>query len=107
MPSSRPLASSSAVEKSFMGSVIQMPRPAGPYNTSKWQEEKEKRNRHSIARLTKALPVVYPSNVLSRALNAVMKSQIFSIDDAVLFAFSFKHTLATTPRRFPWRLLDA
>ncbi len=45
-----------------------MPPPASPYNMSKWQEAKEKRNRHSIARLTKALPVVYPANVLSRAL---------------------------------------
>ena len=37
-----------------------MPPPASSYNMSKWQEAKEKRNRHSIARLTKALPVVYP-----------------------------------------------
>jgi hypothetical protein len=82
------------------GSVVQMPPPASPYNMSKWQEAKEKRNRHSIARLTKALPVVYPANVLSRALNAVMKSQIFSIGNAVFFVFCFKQTLATTPRRF-------
>ena len=77
-----------------------MPPPASPYNKSKWQEAKEKRNRHSIARLTKALPVVYPANVLSRALNAVMKSQIFSIGNAVFFVFCFKQILATTPRRF-------
>jgi hypothetical protein len=36
---------------------------------SKWQEETEKRNRHSMARLTRALPGIFPSNVLSRAFN--------------------------------------
>ena len=35
---------------------------------SKWQEEKAERNRHSLARLTKALPRIFPSTVLSRAL---------------------------------------
>jgi len=35
---------------------------------SAWQEEKAERNRRSIARLNKALPSVFPSAVLSRAL---------------------------------------
>jgi hypothetical protein len=35
---------------------------------SKWQEEKAERNRRSLARLTKALPRIFPSTVLSRAL---------------------------------------
>jgi hypothetical protein len=35
---------------------------------SKWQEEKAERNRRSLARLTKALPGIFPSTVLSRAL---------------------------------------
>ena len=35
---------------------------------SKWQEEKTERNRQSLARLTKTLPPIFPSNVLSRAL---------------------------------------
>jgi hypothetical protein len=38
-------------------------------NMSKWQDEKQKGNRQSIARLTKALPENFPSNVLSRALS--------------------------------------
>ena len=37
-------------------------------NMSKWQDEKENRNRRSIARLTRALPGIFPSTVLSRAL---------------------------------------
>ena len=36
---------------------------------SKWQEEKAERNRQSLARLTKALPPIFPSAVLSRALS--------------------------------------
>ncbi len=36
---------------------------------SKWQEEKAERNRVSLARLIKALPRIFPSAVLSRALN--------------------------------------
>jgi len=36
---------------------------------STWQVEKAERNRRSLARLTKALPRVFPSAVLSRALN--------------------------------------
>ena len=36
---------------------------------STWQEEKAERNRRSLARLTRALPNVFPSVVLSRALN--------------------------------------
>jgi hypothetical protein len=35
---------------------------------SRWQDEKAERNRRSVARLTKALPSVFPSMVLSRAL---------------------------------------
>ena len=35
---------------------------------SKWQEEKAEKNRRSLARLTKALPRIFPSAVLSRAL---------------------------------------
>ena len=35
---------------------------------SKWQEEKAERNRRSLARLTRALPRIFPSAVLSRAL---------------------------------------
>ena len=36
---------------------------------SKWQEEKADRNRRSLARLSKALPRIFPSAVLSRALS--------------------------------------
>ena len=36
---------------------------------SNWQDERAKRNRQSIARLTRALPGIFPSNVLSRALS--------------------------------------
>ena len=36
---------------------------------SKWQDEKAERNRLSLARLTKALPRVFPSAVLARALS--------------------------------------
>jgi hypothetical protein len=36
---------------------------------SKWQAEKAERNRRSLARLTKALPPIFPSAVLSRALS--------------------------------------
>jgi hypothetical protein len=36
-------------------------------NMSKWQDEKQKGNRQSIARLTRALPGLFPSSVLSRA----------------------------------------
>ena len=36
---------------------------------SKWQEEKDERNRRSLARLTRALPRTFPIVVLSRALN--------------------------------------
>jgi len=39
----------------------------GP-GVSKWQDERAERNRRSLARLTKALPPVFPSSVLSRAL---------------------------------------
>jgi hypothetical protein len=46
-----------------------MPPTPRPCDVSQWQDEKEKRNRLSIARLTRPLPDIYPSNVLSRALN--------------------------------------
>src|ERR1700729_1937052 len=36
---------------------------------SKWQDLKAERNRQSVARLTKALPRIFPSIVLSRALS--------------------------------------
>jgi len=36
---------------------------------SKWQDERAERNRRSLARLTKALPPIFPSAILSRALN--------------------------------------
>ena len=35
---------------------------------SRWEEEKAERNRRSLGRLTKALPCIFPSAVLSRAL---------------------------------------
>jgi len=35
---------------------------------SRWQDEKAERNRRAVARLTKALPSIFPSAVLSRAL---------------------------------------
>jgi hypothetical protein len=35
---------------------------------SRWQDEKAERNRRAVARLTKALPSIFPSMVLSRAL---------------------------------------
>lgn len=36
---------------------------------SKWQDDKAKANRQALARLTKLLPPIFPSGVLSRALN--------------------------------------
>jgi hypothetical protein len=36
---------------------------------SKWKEEKAEKNRRSLGRLTKALPLVFPVAVLSRALS--------------------------------------
>ena len=36
---------------------------------SKWQEQTDERNRRSVARLTKALPPIFPPVVLSRALS--------------------------------------
>ena len=35
---------------------------------SKWQDQRAERNRQSVARLTRALPEIFPSAVLSRAL---------------------------------------
>ena len=40
----------------------------GGRTMSKWEAEKAERNRRSIARLTKSLPGIFPSAVLSRAL---------------------------------------
>ena len=48
--------------------MTQKPAAVGSCNMSKWQDEKENRNRRSIARLTRALPGIFPSTVLSRAL---------------------------------------
>jgi hypothetical protein len=36
---------------------------------SKWKDEKAERNRQSLIRLTKVLPPIFPSAVLSRALD--------------------------------------
>ena len=44
-----------------------LPGAMGP-TMSKWEAEKAERNRRSIARLTKSLPGIFPSAVLSRAL---------------------------------------
>ena len=43
---------------------------AGPIGglMSKWQQQRAEVNRRALARLRKALPDVFPSNVLSRAL---------------------------------------
>jgi len=37
-------------------------------DVSKWQDEKAERNRQAIARLTRALPRIFPSSVLARVL---------------------------------------
>lgn len=45
--------------------------PCGPLrgpDMSKWKEEKAEKNRRSLVRLNKALPSIFPSAVLSRAL---------------------------------------
>jgi hypothetical protein len=34
-----------------------------------WQEEKDRRNRQALARLTKSLPSIFPTTVLARALS--------------------------------------
>ena len=46
---------------------MMQPGAGGP-TMSKWEAEKAERNRRSIARLTKSLPGIFPSAVLSRAL---------------------------------------
>jgi hypothetical protein len=33
-----------------------------------WEEEKERRNRQAVTRLTKSLPSIFPPSVLARAL---------------------------------------
>jgi hypothetical protein len=40
----------------------------GPYRMSTWQEQTAEINRRALARLTKALPAIFPAGVLSRAL---------------------------------------
>src|SRR5947208_1818327 len=40
----------------------------GPDRMSKWQDQKAEINRRALARLTKALPVIFPPGVLGRAL---------------------------------------
>jgi hypothetical protein len=40
----------------------------GPDRMSKWQDQRAEINRRALARLTKALPGIFPSGVLSRAL---------------------------------------
>jgi hypothetical protein len=45
-----------------------MPSGAEGAILSRWQEDKAERNRRSLARLTQALPRIFPSTVLSRAL---------------------------------------
>src|ERR1700689_2009622 len=46
-----------------------LPTSLGDDRMSKWQEEKDERNRRSLARLTKSLPDIFPPVVLSRALS--------------------------------------
>src|SRR6201987_1348430 len=41
----------------------------GPDRMSKWQEQKAEINQRALARLTKALPGIFPSGVLPRALS--------------------------------------
>jgi hypothetical protein len=40
----------------------------GPHRMSNWQEQKAEINRRALTRLRKALPGIFPSGVLSRAL---------------------------------------
>jgi len=42
--------------------------PAVRPDVSKWQDERAERNRRSLERLTKVLPPIFPSAILSRAL---------------------------------------
>jgi hypothetical protein len=35
---------------------------------SSWEDEKDRRNRQALTRLTKSLPVIFPPAVLARAL---------------------------------------
>ena len=42
---------------------------------SNWQAEQAERNRKSLARLTKALPAIFPPAVLARALSRGMSEQ--------------------------------
>jgi hypothetical protein len=64
----RSLNFDSGGDKGFTASMASYNRvPWGPI-MSNWEAERAERNRRSIARLTKSLPGVFPSAVLSRAL---------------------------------------
>jgi hypothetical protein len=56
-------------DEGFTASMAPCHRVRGKPIMSKWQEEKAERNRQSLARLTRALPRIFPSAVLSRALS--------------------------------------
>ena len=82
---------------------------------SHWQDEKAERNRRSVARLTKALPSVFPSMVLSRALGRpfVPPTPRLAIDSYwrahPLRADRLARALARrsgTPDSWTWRLSD-
>jgi hypothetical protein len=45
-----------------------MPPGAVP-DMSSWQEERAERNRQALARLTRPVPTIFPSGVLTRALS--------------------------------------
>src|SRR5262249_57167605 len=45
-----------------------MASSVGP-DMSKWQDEKEERNRRAVERLSKSLPAIFPPVVLARALS--------------------------------------
>jgi hypothetical protein len=86
----------------------------GP-NVSKWQDEKAERNRQSLARLTKALPRVFPPAVLARALSRpfIPPTPRLAIDGYwrahPLRADRLARALAArsgAPARWTWRLGD-
>src|ERR1700728_4179783 len=80
---------------------------------SKWQEEKAERNRQSLARLTRALPRVFPPAVLARAptLACVPPTPRLAVDSYwrahPLRADRLARALAArsgTPAGWSWRL---
>src|ERR1700749_2500892 len=82
---------------------------------SSWQERKAERNRQSVARLNRALPDVFPSLVLSRALGRpfVPPTPRLAIDSYwrahPLRADRLARALATksgAPESWTWRLAD-